>query len=308
MMKLLTQLTNVRNIFKNAAIALGTFDGVHIGHQEIISKAVDLANEADGTSVVFTFSNHPLSVIDPDRCPLQLITPDYKAELISALGIDLLITIPFTPQFLRLSAEEFINSLLLNIAPKHIVVGPNYSFGFQSKGNPSLLEQAGAKYNFSVHIHEGVYWKNQIVSSTFIRQLILDGKVDAAIPLLGRPVKLTGKVIHGDKRGRTLGFPTINLDTPPGLVIPNDGVYAVKIDIKGSSFNGVANIGFRPTFNGTSRNIEIYILDFNQMIYGEAITVEFIQRIRGEISFNSMDDLKQQIQSDIHKTMELLKN
>lgn len=305
-MKLLTQLNNIQDIFKNAAIALGTFDGVHIGHQEIISKAVEIAKKIDGTSVVFTFCNHPLSVIDPSRCPLQLITPEYKAHLISHLGVDVLVSIPFTPEFLRISANDFIDNLVNTFNPKHIIVGPNYSFGFKSKGNPKLLEQTANKHNFAVHVHEGVFWNKQIVSSTLIRQLILEGKVDNAKPLLGRPVTLRGKVIHGYKRGRSLGFPTINLDAPPGLAIPNDGVYAVKVKIKNEEYNGVANVGFRPTFNGTSRNIEIYILNFNQMIYGENITIHFIQRIRGELSFDSLDDLKRQIELDVKTTIEIL--
>jgi riboflavin kinase/FMN adenylyltransferase len=305
-MEIFTHLTNLRNTFPNITMALGTFDGVHIGHQQIITTAVEMAKRQQGTSVVFTFSNHPLSVIDPGRCPLQLITPEDKRILLRNMGVDIMLNIPFTDEFLRLTAQEFIEALMENLQPKHIVVGPNYSFGYKSLGTPAFLEQSGKKYGFAVDVHAGVYFNDLIVSSTLIRQLILDGKVDEATNLLGRPVFFSGTVLHGDKRGREIGFPTVNLAIPFGLAVPADGVYAVSVQYDGRKYNGVANVGVRPTFDGKSRNMEIHILDFEQTVYGETVTVSFVRRIRGEMLFQSLSALKEQITADIAAAINIL--
>jgi len=298
-MEIITKLTNLNQRFSGVTIALGTFDGIHLGHQKIISRAVELARQINGTSMVFTFSNHPLSVVAPQHCPQQLVTQEYKAKLIEKLGVDVLLTLPFTPQFLKLSATEFIHLTLGNLSPKHIVVGPNYFFGYKRSGTPEFLQAAGDKYGFNVEIHPTVHIDDTIVSSTLIRQLISAGNVDQAAHLLSRPFAFTGTVIHGDKRGRQLGYPTINLKIPQQLILPADGVYAVVVTINNIQYNGVANIGNNPTFNGIHRRLEVHLLDFDDNVYGQVVSVSFLKKIRGQITFSNAEQLKIQIFEDI---------
>lgn len=298
-MEIIKEIINLTEKFPRITMALGTFDGIHVGHQKIISRAVDLAKEINGTSVVFTFSNHPLSVVAPSRCPLQLVTQDDKAELIKKLGVDILLTIPFTPKFLQYSAEHFIDLVLKNLNPKHIVIGPNYFFGYKRSGTPELLKEAGNQHGFKVEVHPIVYVDDIIVSSTLIRQMIGTGHVTEAAQLLGRPVKVTGTVIHGAKRGRQMGYPTINLEVADHLILPSDGVYAVSLMIENIHYNGIANIGNNPTFNGTERRLEVHILDFSGDLYGQSVTVCFLKRIRGQMTFSGAEELKSQICQDI---------
>jgi len=298
-MKIFNKIVNLSADFPGITVALGTFDGIHMGHQKVISRAVDLAKQINGTSVVFTFSNHPLSIVAPQRCPLQLVTEDDKADLLKELGVDVLLTIPFTMDFLQLSALQFIHLIMDNLNPKEIVVGPNYFFGYNRSGTPEFLQQSGIKYGFNVEIQPTVYVNDKIVSSTSIRQMILSGDIDQAAQLLGRPVKVSGTVIHGAKRGRELGYPTINLQFSKQLILPVDGVYAVSLTIKNIHYNGVANIGNNPTFNEIERRLEVHILDYSGDLYGQPVTVIFLKHIRGQITFSSSTELKWQICEDI---------
>ena len=298
-MKIFNNIVKLNTCFPGITIALGAFDGIHIGHQKIISRAVNLAKQINGTSVVFTFSNHPLSVVAPERCPLQLITQEYKAELIQDLGVDILLTIPFTKHFLELSALQFINLFMENLSPKQIVVGPDYFFGYKRSGTTEFLEQAGVQHGFNVEIHPIVYVNDTVVSSTLIREMITEGNIEKASQFLGRPVKFKGIVIHGAKRGRELGYPTINLSIANQLIVPADGVYAVSVHIENTHYNGIANIGNNPTFNGIDRRLEVHILNYSGDLYGQSVTVIFIKHIRGQITFSSAAELKLQICSDI---------
>ncbi|MDF2590410.1 MAG: riboflavin biosynthesis protein RibF [Anaerocolumna sp.] len=298
-MEVFNQLTTLKDQYPRITVALGTFDGVHIGHQKVISRSVELSRQLHGTSVVFTFSNHPLSIIAPERCPLQIITQDDKAELIEKLGVDVLLNIPFTAEFLQLSASQFIHLLLENLNPKHILIGPNYSFGYKRSGTPELLQKSGLQYGFKTEVSPTVYMNDTMVSSTLIRQMITSGKVDQAANLLGRLVTLKGTVIHGAKRGRLLGYPTINLNVASGLVIPQNGVYAVQITLHNTRYNGIANIGTNPTFNDIGRRVEVHILDFSGNLYGEPVTVSFLKHIRNEHTFSDSEGLKLQIARDI---------
>jgi len=299
-MEIFTEIIRLCDKYSNITVALGTFDGVHVGHQKIIGRAVELAKSIAGTSVVFTFSNHPLSIIDPARCPLQLITNEHKAELMQELGVDVLFNIPFTPDFLKLSPTDFITLLRANLQPKHIVVGPNYSFGYRGAGTPEFLRTAGEVSHFEVEVHPAVCINGNIVSSTVIRHLITEGNVAEASRLLGQPFKLKGIVISGDKRGRTLGFPTANLQIPEGFAVPNNGVYAVYVYIENRQYNGIVNIGTNPTFKGATRHIEAHVLNFAHDLYDKYIEIAFLNRIRGEKTFSSAEDLKSQICQDIH--------
>lgn len=305
-MEVIASLAGVGGRFKKTAVALGTFDGVHVGHQRILRQAVALAQENGATSVVFTFSNHPLSVIAPERCPPLIVNPAYKAELIAALGADVLLSIPFTSDFLRLGPQEFIKLLVESLRPAFVVVGDNYSFGRGGAGNPELLRQAGREYGYAVVIPPSAMVGGQLVSSTLIRQHILAGRVEEAAGLLGRPFRVSGVVAAGDGRGRLLGFPTANLEATEGQVIPADGVYATVVHIDGTRYPGVANIGANPTFACQSRRIEVHILSFDGDLYGRTILADFVARLRGEVTFSGADGLKAQIARDVAAAREAL--
>ena len=298
-MQIINDITNLNLKLPGITIALGTFDGIHIGHQKIISRAVEVAKEINGTSIVFTFSNHPLSIVSPQHCPLQLVTQADKAQLIEKLGVDILLTIPFTPEFLQLSAAEFIQLAVSNLSPKHIVVGPNYFFGHKRSGTPEILQAAGREHGFTVEVHPTVYCNDTMVSSTLIRQRITSGHVEEIFPLLGRLFEIEGIVIHGAKRGRELGYPTINLEISSGMISPADGVYAVSLTIENIQYYGVANIGTNPTFKGHNRRLEVHILNFTGNLYGQSVKVSFLKHIRGQIAFANGEELKMQIFQDV---------
>lgn len=300
-MKIFTHLAKIGEPPQKSVVALGTFDGVHIGHQKIINQAVRLAEENGDLSVVFTFSNHPLSIIDHRRCPPQIATPEYKAELIAALGVDVLLTIPFTKEFLKISSDDFITLLLEYLHPRKVIVGPNYHYGYKGKGNPETLEEAGSKNAFEVLVHPAVYEDHLLVSSTKIRQLIQEGKIERASRLLGRSPRVSGVVVAGDGRGRGLGYPTANIALGRHLVYPGNGIYAVYVHSNGQRYAGVANIGVNPTFNGTTRHIEVFILNFTGNIYGQNIEVDFLAKLRDEKHFAGVDELTKQIALDIEK-------
>lgn len=300
-MEIFTQLTNLTQKYPKIAVALGTFDGVHLGHQQIISRAVELARSIDGTSAVFTFLNHPLSVVAPDRCPLQIDPPDFKAKLIENLGVNILLTIPFTKQFAKLSPDEFLSLLKETLNPHYVVVGPNYSFGYKSSGTPEFLTEEGKKHGFTVEVMDVFDINGTVVSSTLIRHMLYNGNVTAAAKLLGRPARISGEVIKGDQRGRTLGYPTANLAIEPGMAVPSDGVYAVSVESDNAKYFGIANVGTNPTFKGMDRHLEVYLFQFSGTLYGKKIAVNFIERIRDEKAFTGPEELKAQIQQDINQ-------
>ena len=304
-MKILQQLIDITH-YPRIFVAMGTFDGLHQGHQLIISRAVELAREHKGTSVVLTFANHPLDVIAPERCPLLLLPGDAKAAIIANLGVDILLSIPFTKDFLRLTPGEFIAALMANLRPAGIVVGPNYTFGHGGNGNSDVLRAAGYLQGFEVYVPPAVTINECLASSTLIRQLIAAGDVAEAAVYLGRRFFLRGRVIAGAKRGRQLGFPTANLAVDAAMAMPADGVYAVTVGYEGITWNGVANIGINPTFNGVRRGLEVHILNFTGDLYGRELDVVFWSRIRGEQRFDSPESLTDQIRADIHQALSLL--
>ncbi len=298
-MKVFTQIANVKQ-YSAVYMALGTFDGIHIGHQAIIARTVQQAKNKNGSSAVFTFSNHPLNLIDADRCPPIIITNQEKIELIAELGVDILFNVPFTTELLKLTPDNFIEKIVTNINLEYVTVGENFTYGYQGSGNSEMLIAAGAKHNFAVDVVGMVDVEGIVVSSTAIRQLVADGAVKQAAKLLGRPATISGIISKGDQRGRKLGFPTANFAIDPGLLIPADGVYAVYVyDETGAKFNGVANIGDNPTFTCQTHRVEVHILDFDHVVYGQQLKIQFIDRIRGEIAFSSVEQLKKQMQADI---------
>ena len=299
-MELCTELSQLKDKYANICIALGTFDGVHRGHQQVIGAAVARAREIGGTSLVFTFSNHPLSVVAPERCPVRLMSNEEKQIVMRDLGVDVLVNIPFTKEVLSIGAEDFIRMLIEAYEPKFVVVGPNYTFGYKNQGNSELLKEFGKKYGFEVKIHEAVCDTDDHISSTLIRGYINDGNVEKTADLLGRDFRLTSTVVHGDERGRTIGFPTANLDLPPEAAVPNNGVYAVRaITADGVTHSAVANIGTNPTFDGIYRHIEVHILDFAADIYGQELTIEFLAKLRNEQKFSGIEALVNQLHQDV---------
>ncbi|WIW71893.1 bifunctional riboflavin kinase/FAD synthetase [Anaerosinus gibii] len=298
-MQIYTELTNLKHKYKNIVVALGTFDGIHIGHQKIINKAVDLAKSIKGISVVVTFSNHPLEVINLNLCPPQINSNFEKEKILKNIGLDILFNIPFTKSLLSLPPEDFLSLLCEHLDPKYLVAGPNYSFGYKGKGTPQLLKKLGAKFGFNAYIHPEVYYDNIMVSSTRIRNLLIEGNITLANKLLGRPFSFYGTVCQGDQRGRLLGFPTANILDSTEKILPAAGVYVTKTTVNNTTYFSITNIGVNPTFNGNSKHLETHLFDFNGNLYKKTINIEFFKRIRNEKRFANIDCLKKQINDDI---------
>ena len=298
-METYSSIPNLTEKNTKTVIALGTFDGIHLGHKAIINKAITEAKRLKALSVVLTFSNHPLSILSPQNSPLVITSQFEKEKIISSLGVDILINMPFTTDFLKITPYDFVKMVASLLQPQKIVVGPNYSFGYKGAGNPELLKKLGLEFDFSAEIFSPIQYDDHIVSSTLIRNLITEGNIDRANILLDRFFKVTGRVTHGDKRGKQIGFPTANINITEGLVVPMNGVYATKVNYCNEVFNAVTNVGVNPTFKGNDRRIEVHILDFDKNIYGQEIEVEFIGKIRSEKKFSGADELIAQIKKDL---------
>lgn len=276
-------------------LALGVFDGVHVGHQAVITRAVDAARKQGGKSFVVTFSPHPIRVIAPAKAPGSLLaTLDDKAQLLKSLGIDGLLVIHFNEEFSRMGAEEFVNGLCTgNVAT--IAVGEDWRFGSKRLGDVEMLRRMGTELGFRLEAVAPVMWDGERISSTRIRQAIRDGNFDAVTQMLGRSYEVSGIVIEGRKLGRELGFPTANLRLGEQQV-PKDGVWAVEID---GHLKGVANLGTRPTVGEGERLLEVHIFGFSGDLYGKSLRVRFVRFIRDEMKFGSLDELRAQIALDV---------
>ena len=289
--------------FRNPVVTIGTFDGVHLGHQQIIHQLTTEAKACSGESVIITFHPHPRKVVKADQHSISLLnTLEEKITLLETYGVDHLVIVPFTDSFSKMSAHDYVSKFLVaNIHPYVLIIGYDHRFGNDRKGNYELLEEMGPEFGFLVkEIPEHVI--NSItVSSTNIRKALLAGKLALANENLGYPYLLTGMVVDGDKRGRTIGFPTANLDIPDkDKLIPSNGVYAVKAVIgqRPAIHDGMMNIGIRPTIGGLKRMIEVNLFDFTEDIYGEVMKVSLYHYVRGEKKFSSLDELKDQISRD----------
>lgn len=309
-MKRIEGIENISKPFKNAVITIGNFDGVHIGHQALFHEVIERADRIGGTSVAMTFEPHPLRVIKPNG-HLPLITLyQQKVELIEKVGLDVLISVPFTKEFASITADEFIDRILIDrIGMKVIVVGKDYSFGKNREGNVAYLKKMAEIHDFEVVETDWIQSSDDHlgrISSTRIRELVLDGKVDEAKKLLGRYYQIRGTVVRGRNRGgRLLGFPTANIKLQDELC-PKTGVYACTVDYDDRKYKAVANIGFSPTFDDHIFTVEVYILDFNDNLYDKEIRVNFIERIRDEKKFSGLDDLSSQIRRDIMYSREII--
>jgi riboflavin kinase/FMN adenylyltransferase len=272
-------------------VAVGTFDGVHRGHREVIA----------GSNSVLTFDPHPVSVVAPQHTPKLLTTLERKAELIAALGVEELIVIPFDAEFAKRSAAEFISDVLVDaLGATQVAIGENFRFGHKAQGDPQLLL---ADERFTTVVHPLLEVDGEIVSSSHIRGLVLAGDVGEAGRLLGAPFQLRGEVSHGDERGRELGFPTANLVPEEALACPGHGVYAALADGRPAA----VSIGVRPTFEtGRGELIEAYMLDFDGDLYGTQLSLEFLERLRGERRFDTPQALIEQMQHDVDRTRQVL--
>ena len=304
-MKIYTHIDEFKQI-KNAVLTIGTFDGVHIGHQKIISRLKEVAEQKGGETVILTFFPHPRMILHPDDLNIKLIsTMDEKAELMKNLGIDHLIITPFTRDFSNLNPQEYIKDILVEkIGTTHIIIGYDHRFGKDRSGGLVELQNYASEFGYEVEEIPEQDIDDVAISSTKIRNALLSGDVKTAENFLGYPFHLSGKVIKGDQIGRTIGFPTANLFIEESYkLIPSDGIYAVSVDfksgqLKDKSAKGMAYIGHRPTINGMSRNIEVNIFDFNEDIYGETIRLNFLKYLRNDQKFNSLDELKEQLRKD----------
>lgn len=286
---------------KNTILTLGTFDGIHPGHLRIIDKLVSCSKEKGCRNVVITFYPHPRTVLGQDNSVKMLSTLEEKIFLLEKHGVENLLIVEFTKDFSALSAEEFIFKYLINgIGLREIVLGHDHHFGKGREGNVELLTEIGLRENFIVTKTDAVIIDGEIVSSTKIRNALITGDLKNANKLLGRNYEFSGVVIGGDKRGRQLGYPTANIKlSSEEKLLPAVGIYAVKIFLGGKLHNGLLSIGKRPTFYDDGELVtEVYIYDFDREIYGEKVTVELIERLRGEEKFNSADELINQMNKD----------
>lgn len=287
-------------------VTIGTFDGVHRGHQTLLKPLMKGARAADAASVLVTFEPHPRCVLDPDHCPPNLTTLDEKTWLLEQLGLDHLVVVPFTPQVAALSAAAFMQRLLRGMEIRHIVVGENHRFGHGQRGDSAFLRRLGTRHGFTVEVAPTVVRGREPISSSRIRRLVLLGQVRAAAQLLGRDYFIRSTVEHGAKRGRQLGFPTANLRIAPNKLIPPNAIYASRVDIAGQPHGGATSIGFRPTFGGNTLTAEAFVLDFEGDLYDKLITVWFVQRLRAEKRFASVAALQQQMARDVENARRIL--
>ncbi len=301
-MRIIRGLEDVKKApLKDPVVTLGNFDGVHLGHQAIFKAVAARAFDTGGASVVFTFEPHPLKVLAPHRSPRLLCTFREKMEQIEAAGVDAVICARFTPQFASQNPGDFVDNVLVGaIGVKDLFVGHDYAFGRDRKGDAAFLREAGARRGFGVHVVAPVKVEGILVSSTKIRQLIMDGEVCLASKLLGRPYSIEGTVIPGHSRGRDIGFPTANITTPNELA-PKEGVYAVSVDVEGRLYIGAANIGRNPTFGDEATSYEVHLLDYEGDLYGKFIKMKFIKRVRDEVRFGGAHELAGQIKRDVER-------
>lgn len=295
---------------KNPVVTTGTFDGVHLGHKKIINRLREIASGIQGETIILTFSPHPRLVLFPDDNNLKLLnTPEEKAALLSAAGVDHLIIHPFTREFSRLSSAEYVRDILVNkIGTKKLVIGYNHQFGRNREGSLENLKEFGFTYGFEVEEVPALILDNVKISSTKIREAIQQGDMTAASRYLGYDYPFSGVVVHSNKIGHSIGFPTANLVSSDRFkLIPADGVYAVKVFFSGEEYKGMMNIGVKPTVNNQNkRSIEVHIFDFNEDIYDKELKVVFKKKLRDEIKFSGLEELKKQLEADKIRSIELL--
>ncbi len=286
--------------FPSPVLTIGNYDGIHIGHRQIIERVKARAADIGGTSMLMTFNPHPLHVLRPDKELAGIVPLEEKKRLIAQTGIDVLFVLPFTQEFSRLSPETFVSYILVEkLAVKGVVIGYDFKFGSKGMGDIPMLETLGRSYGFFVEVVEAITLEGEKIGSNRVRRLVSEGDVTKAAGLLGRPYEIEGTVVMGAQRGSAIGYPTINLETQYSLV-PANGVYVTEVEVHGRRHGAVTNIGYDPTFTDARvRTIETFILDFDGTLYGEKVKLRFLKRLRDEIKFSSVDELKARIAGDV---------
>jgi len=307
-MKILDSIEELAGLKGPIVLAAGTFDGLHLGHQALIRRAMDEASSLGGTAVVMTFDRHPASLLRPENAPSLLTRNETKISLLREMGVQALLLLPFTRELASVPARDFVGSLVMAAVPLHsICVGNQWSFGKGGEGDLGLLEILGKESGFSVIQIPPIEESGTPISSTRIRTSIGEGDLEDAKACLGRPYLLTGTVVTGQRLGKTIGFPTANLDVA-GMQLPPDGVYAVRVSLDGSVLSGVCNIGVRPTVDSSAshRTVEAHLFDFSKDLVGKVLGLVFVRFLRGERKFSGLEELKAQITCDCIAAREIL--
>lgn len=303
-MKILEGLESLDPPLEQSVLTVGNFDGVHRAHQQLLAQAGLFAANTGGPVVVLTFEPHPLTVVAPDKAPPRLSTPEDKLTYLREAGADIVVVARSEPGLLGMEAERFVEDVIIRrFHPTHIVEGPSFGFGRGRRGTPELLARVAGRFSAQVHIVEPItlqidQGEPMLVSSSLIRRLLGEGKVHRAALCLGRPHVVVGVVVEGERRGRTLGFPTANVAVARQL-LPGDGVYSGRATVHGACHRAAISIGINPTFKGTQRRVEAHLLDFDGDIYGESIRVEFLRRLRGQETYDSPEALVRQLRLDV---------
>lgn len=308
-MTIIYDLDQVEKPLTNPVLTIGNFDGVHKGHLALFDRVKERARAIGGQSAVMTFEPHPIKVMKPGNGPPLITLGEQKLRLIGDADIDVIFFIPFSKQFAAISAQDFVQDILLKkIGMKELVVGYDYAFGRNREGNIKLLKDMGNDFGFAVHVVDPIRIDDSLVSSTSIRKLVQEGNLSKAKNLLGRDYQICGRVVKGKNRGGALlGFPTANLKLVDELT-PKIGVYAVTVLIGDDIYEGLTNIGYNPTFGNGVFSVETHILDFSGDLLGKSIKVNFIQRLRDEKTFDTVKDLAEQIGQDVRDARDLFKN
>jgi len=307
-MQVILNLNEIKKPLTNPVLTIGNFDGVHKGHLALFDRVKERAKAIAGQSVVMTFEPHPLKIMRPADGPQLITHTGQKLELIEKAGIDVIVCVSFDREFAAIPARDFVNNVLVKkIGIKEIVVGYDYTFGHNREGDINLLREIGNDFGFVVHLVGPIEIDHTLVSSTSIRRLVQEGRLEEARVLLGRDFEVQGTVVKGQNRGgRLLGFPTANLN-PHGELLPKRGVYAVKLLIDDVFYKGVTNVGYNPTFGNTGLTIETHVLDYSGELMGKTIKVHFIKRLRDEKTFKTLEELSEQIAQDIARAKEVFR-
>lgn len=293
--------------FERPVLTVGTFDGVHLAHIAILEKVVERARSEAGTSLVVTFEPHPQALLHPQTAPPLLTTEGEKIEMFSALGLDVLVVLPFTKQLAQMEAREFAKKILHEkLKAWRVIIGHDHTFGRDRQGRLETLEEMGCCLGFKVEAVEPILCRGVPISSTRIRSKLLAGQVREAAEMLGRPYNLAGRIVPGDGRGRFLNYPTANMEVNSEKLIPANGVYAVVSDFTVPALRGLLNVGVSPTFGGTTRRLEIHFFDFQKSLYGQELNIKLIEKIRDEERFEDGARLSEQIRKDEEVARRLL--
>lgn len=292
----------------DAVVTIGVFDGVHLGHQALVRQVLRRAEAMGAQAVCVTFSPHPEDVLRPESGIVHLAPLDERTAFLSALGVSEVVVFEFTRELSQLSPEEFIDLLLARFRLRELWIGTDFALGRNRSGGPETLAAIGRQHGFTVHQFPPVEIEGETISSSRIRNALAEGHVDEAARLLGRPYRISGKVVVGDRRGRTLGYPTANLSLTERLAVPADGIYAVWARVAGEDVSrpGAASIGVRPTFGGGRRQIEVFLIDYDGDLYGRELIVDFVARLRGEEMFDSAEALIAQMNEDVRAARAVL--